>query len=395
VAGSPMSAFTRFQDITGPTYLTSREAVINDAQKRNYRTAGYLLRGQQMSDVLQGGSKIRDNILLSVDRVTHSYHPGDNETIPMPQTGVTWTVEWRFWITPLGWTDQQIELNDATGDLVHIFKSEWFRMQQDAVTDQFNYLEDVWWAVPDKTKMEAVDGKEQFSIPVFINEFPNGLPSSAHPGGAWTTVMGIDPTAAGKTNWAPTQQTYNQLLPSGTPLTGGLVSAFDKAYDRVDFAAPPMKAEYFESNMAQPQGFIACSLQGKANARFAYRQENDRWQDQWDPFGQPAYGGRPFVYIAQLDTAAIYPTGTAAALSTELDTDGTLNAGPRYFGIQPKYLRCVYKSNRFMKDLGVFTDKGTPTSHARFWDNWGNLVCRSRQRHFSIAPDGTADIVGA
>lgn len=388
-----MSAFTRFQDITGPTYLTSREAVVNDAQRTNYRTAGYLLRGQQMSDVLQGGSKIKDNILLSVDRVTHSYHPGDNETIPMPQPTATWTVEWRFWITPLGWTDQQLELNDASGDLVHIFKSEWFRMQQEAVTDQFNYLEDVWWAVPNKATMEATDGKEQYSIPAFINEHTNGLavPGAAN-GGTWTTVMGIDPTAAGKTNWVPTQQTYPALLPASG--AGGLVSALDKAYDKVDFMAPPMKAEYFESASAQPQGFIACSLTGKTNARFAYRSENDRWVDQWDPFGMPTYGGRPFVYIKQLDTAAIFPTGTSGAYSTEMnDSTGSENYGPRYFGIQPKYLRCVWKNGRFMKDLGVFTDKGTPTSHARFWDNWGNLVCRSRRRHFIIYP--SADVAAA
>lgn len=401
MAGSPLSAFTRFQDITGPTYLTSREEVINDAQKRNYRTAGYLLRGQQLSDVLKGGSSIKDNILLSVVRVTHSYQPGDNESIPMPQTGDTWSIPWRFWITPLGWTDQQIELNDATGDLTHIFKSEWWRMQQDAITDQFNYLEDTWWAQPDATKMEAADGKEMYSIAAGLNEFRNGLYGSQAPGGGWTTYQGINPTLAGKTNWGPTQQTYPALLPAGTPLIGGLVSAFDKAYDLTDFAPPPMNAEYFESPMAQPQGFVACSLQGKANVRFAYRAENDRWQDFFDPFGSPTYGGRPFVYVAQLDNAALYPTGTGSttfggALSTELDTTNTVaggNAGPRYYGIMPKYLKMVYKNTRFMRDLGVFTDKDTPTTHARYWDNWGNLVFRSRQRHFILYP--SADIVGA
>lgn len=389
MAGSPLSAFTRFQDITGPTYLTSREEVINDAQKRNFRTSGYLLRGQQMSDIVQGGSSIKDNILLSVQRVTHTYLPGDNETVPMPQTGVTWTVPWRFWITPLGWTDQQIELNDVSGDLTHIFKKEWFRMQQDAVTDQFNFLEDSWWAVPNKTTMEAAGGKEMYPINAFITEDANGLPApGAANGGTWTTVMGIDPTLAGQTTWKPTTQTYAALV--AVPPASGLVSAFDKVYDKVDFAPPPMKAEYFESPMAEPAGFIACSLQGKANVRFAYRSENDRWLDFFDPYGAPTYGGRPFVYVAQLDNAAIYPTGAAAAYSTELDTAGTTNAGPRYFGIHPKYLRMVWKSSRFMQDLGVFTDPSTPTTHARYWDNWGNLVCRSRQRQFIIYP--SADI---
>jgi hypothetical protein len=385
VAGSPLSAFTRFQDITGPTYLTSREEVINDAQKRNFRTCGYLLRGQQMSEIVQGGSSIRDNILLSVTRVTHSYLPGDTEIVPMPQTGTTWTVPWRFWITPLGWTDQQIELNDVSGDLTHIFKKEWFRMQQDAVTDQFNYLEDCWWATPNKLTMEAAGGQEMYSIPCFITQETTGLPApGAGNGGTWTTVMNIDPTVAGQANWNNTRMSYPTLLPVGS--VGGLVSAFDKVYDQVDFAPPPMKAEYFESPMAEPAGFIACSAMGKASVRFAYRSENDRWLDFFDPYGAPTYGGRPFVYVAQLDNAALYPP-SSGNYTTEALADIT---GPRFYGIHPKYLRMIWKSSRFMQDLGVFTDPSTPTTHARFWDNWGNLACRSRIRQFIVYP--SADV---
>lgn len=396
MAGSNLSAFTRFQDITGPTYYSGREECINDAQKTNYHTLGYLLRGQQMADILQGGADIRDNITLGVTRLTHSYKIGDSETYQMPQPTTTWRVPWRYWLTYLAWTDQQVELNEGGGDLTHVFKREWWKMQQEMWTDYMNYMEETYWAVPNKSSMESVDGQEQYSIPCFVNEHTNGLaaPGTAN-GGTWTTVQNVDPTAAGKSTWVPTQQAYTQLLSTtnSASAVAGLVSAFDKAYDKCDFQAPPMKAEYFESNMAQPQGFIACSLQGKANARFAYRDANDRWQDFWDPFGQPTYGGRPFVYVKQLDTAAIFPTGSAAAYSTELDTAGTTNAGPRYFGIMPKYLRSVFKNTRFMKDLGVMTDAKTPTTHARPFDNWGNLVCRSRARHFIIYP--TADINNA
>ena len=195
--------------------------------------------------------------------------------------------------------------------------------------------------------------------------------------------MNIDPTVAGQSNWNNTRVTYPAILPTTT--VGGLVTAFDGVYDQVDFAPPPMKAEYFESPMAEPAGFIACSALGKKMVRFAYRSENDRWLDFFDPYGAPTYGGRPFVYVAQLDTATLAP-GTTAYTTEAAATI----IGPRYWGIHPKYLRMVWKSSRFMQDLGVFTDPSTPTTHARYWDNWGNLLCRSRRRQFIVYP--SADI---
>jgi len=379
-----MSAFARFQDITGPTYYSSKEECINDAQKQNTNTLGYLLRGQQMSDTLQGGSSIRDNITLGVTRIARFYSVDETETYQAPQPTTTWIGYWRFARTYVTWTDQQIELNDISGDLTHIFKSEWYKIQQEMWTDWFNFLEEALWAVPNKTKMEAQDGTDFMSIPSIINEETNGLavPGAAN-GGTWTTVQSVAPTDSGKGNWVPTQQSYAALIATGG--ASGLVSAFDKAFLKTDFSPPPMKAEYYESATAQPSGAIFTSLQGVANAQFAYRSENDRWVSMWDPFGRPMYGGRPFVFIKQLDTAQIFPTGTAGAYSTELVTTNT-KGGPRYFGVQPKYLRMVFKNTRFQKDLGELTPYDAPHRHSRPMDTWGNLVARSRIRHFIVYP---------
>jgi hypothetical protein len=225
-----------------------------------------------------------------------------------------------------------------------------------------------------------------------VNEHTNGLavPGAAN-GGTWTTKQGIAPTDSGKGNWVPTRQGYGQLAAT---TTSGLVSAFDKAFLKTDFSPPPMKAEYYESATAQPSGVIFTSLAGVSNAQFAYRIENDRWANNWDPFGRPMYGGRPFVYVKQLDTAAIFPTGTSGAYSTELnDSSGSENFGPRYFGIQPKYMRMVYKNTRFQKDLGELTPYDAPHRHSRPMDTWGNLIARSLIRHFIVYP--TADITSA
>ncbi len=393
MAGSPLSAFGMFVASTGPTIYTSQEAIINDAQRTNYNTLGYLLRGQRMSDVLSSGAYIQDHVYLSSQSVTHSYQPGATETYTQPQVGTQWRVDWRFFLTYIAWTDQELELQAGSGMTTKArymkYKDVWFQKEQNNHTDRMNYCEDVAWAVPDKTKMESQDGQEFYSIPCFVNEFPNGLPSAAHPGGVWTTVQGIDPTAAGKENWKPQTFDYDNVA-AATPATN-LIAALDSANLSLDFRPPPMYRESFEQRQGWASDLVCfTSKKGVNNARRLYRDSNDRWQDNWDPFGNPMYGGMPFVYVAKLDSAAIFPTGASAALSTELDTAGTTNAGPRYFLIRPKYLRMVFHSDRYFKNLGEMTDMRQPTVHAMPIDTWGNMICRSRIRHGIIKP--TADI---
>jgi len=388
MAGQALSLFAEFVNETGPTFLTSQEERVNDAQKRNYRTLGYLSRGQKMSEMLQGGQQIKDIIYLSATRTGRTYLPNEAISRTNKQTGTAWTVPWRFWENHIAYTDQEIELNDgaSAAQLAQQYKRIWHAKQQELATDQANFQEELLWAVPDTTKMESATGQEPYSIPCFVNEFDNGLPSAAHPGGAWTTVQQINPTTVGQTNWVPQRFGYT----ASTTTTQALTDAFDKAWLSLEFQSPPYDKQYFESDTAEPINIVATSMQGRINLMKVYRANNDRWEDMKDPWFQPMYAGAPCVYVAQLDSAAIFPTGAAAALSTELDTAGTTNAGPRYFLLQPKYLRMVYKSGRFMKNLGEFTPPETPTSHFMPVDTWGNLVCRSRIRHGIIYP--TADI---
>lgn len=384
-AGTPLSGFARFVDDTGPTYFTGPKERLNDAQKTNYRTLGYMLRGQSMSDTVQSGASIKDKIMLAVTRVTHTYSPGAEESVPNPQLTTTWTVPWRFWLTPMTWLDQTTMLNGGTRqERYQQYYSEWMAIQQDGYTDWCNKMEEFYWAVPDKSKMEAQDGEEPYSIPCFVNEFANGLPSAAHPGGVWTTVMGIDPTAVNKTNWVPQQFGYDNTDVSGTG-GDGLLTNLDEAYMKLDFQPPPVSKEYFESPTAQPWGFIGCSSLGLKYVKRVYRLQNDRWENTMDPQGNPLYGGRPFVYISQLDAAAIFPTGSAGALSVESTTTNAI-AGPRYFVIQPKYLRSIFHSERYLADLGVMTDPKIPTQHVKYLDTWGNNTCRSRRRQGIIYP---------
>ncbi len=396
MAGSSISAFTEFVNETGPTYLTSQTDRVNDAAKTNYETIGYLSRGQQMSDVLQGGANIKDIIYLNAVRRARSYKPMEDQSYQAVQTGITWTGEWRCWMTDIVVTDQELELNAGAtlnnNTRAQKFKDIWFTKQQQAHSDAMDYLEEKYWAVPNTLEMESATGQEMYSIPALVNEFTNGLPTSVHPGGAWTTKQGINPTTAGQTNWVPQQFDYIDKLPStsGSYNAKSLIAVFDRAWSKLNFRPPPHDKQYFETETAQPINVVFTSLQGRLNLLTSYRASNNLWADVHDPFFTPMYGGAPVVYVAALDTAAIFPTGAGATLSTELDTAGTTNAGPRYFLIQPKYLRTIFHSERFMANLGKMKDVRQPTTNIWPIDTWSNTIARSLRRHAIIYP--SADI---
>ena len=383
-------AFTQFAELTGPTIFTSNKDVINDAQKTNYGTLGYMLRGQQMSDVLRGGSNIQDRVYLSATNKDISYLPGQDISYSISETGTQWSAGWRFFLNYIAWSDEAVMLNSGGSRSskearFHAYKDYWFELQQNLHTDQMNAWESRMWAVPDSATMEASGAKEMFSIPVFITENDSGQHalesdgSTQYNGGG--TVAGIDPDTHAK--WANHVETY----PSATGFTVGSITnvlqKLDLAYKSTDFRPPPMSKEYFENpqKAQRPMPWIACSKTGHSQLIYLYRESKDRWVDMKDPFFTPTYAGAPVVYVGELDTAALYDVGSSLATESAATKDG-----PRYYGIQPQYLRMVFHEDRYFESLGTFTDKSQPTTHVMPINTWGQLVPRSRARHFIIAP---------
>lgn len=391
IGGMALSGFSQFMSITAPHTFTGPEEVVNDAQITNMRTLGYMLRGQRMSKVVQGGSTIQDRIFLSAVRRARSYKPLSQQNYGITQTGKMWQVPWRFFLTDVSWNDEVTVLNAGSSMTSkarrEAYKNYWFELMQNMYTDMMQYWEEVLWATPNKLTMEAQDGQEMYSILAFLNEHTNGLfnPGSAGAGGVWTTVMGLDPTASDATNWVPTQLTYGAGDTGFTP--GNLknvLNALDRVYMKTDFQPPPLHRQYFEDPMSlsKPGAFIACSLDGRSMVMHVYRESKDRWIDMKDPFQNPTYAGAPFVYIQQLDTVNAYAISTT---STGTERTATI-VGPRFYGIQPEYMSTVFHSDRYMTNLGIFTDKATPTEHTMPINTFGNLVCRSRRRHFILSP---------
>ena len=389
--------FDLFTNVTGPTFLTGAKEAVNDAQKRNYRTLGYLMRGQNMSRVLQGGLNIQDYIYLSTFRRARTYSPGiSKQSYTAPQPGTLWTQHWRFFITDMVWYEEEIDLQAgsemSSEARFQKYKDIWFAKQQDLWTDQMNYWEESLWATPNFNAMEGTGPAvtEMMSIPCVItdcqltntvtistgNLMGDAVRPEANGTGTWATIQGITQATANWTNKALQYSTFDEALTSA-------ISSLDRAFMEMDWEPPPVMKEYFEDpNLdTTPKPFIACSASGKMQLIQSYRVANDRWANLTDPWMNPTYGGFSIVYIKQLDTAAIWDGGTT--LKTEAAADLT---GPRFVGIHPKYLTTVWHKDKYMTKRDVPVTPAEPTTHVVPYVSYGNLVCRSRARHFVLTP---------
>lgn len=402
-----MFNYDLFNRVVGPAYLSGVKEAVNDAQLTNYRTLGYIMRGQPMSRVLQGGKNLQDYIYLSTNPRMRTYSPGiSKQTYSDPQPGVMMTQNWRFFITHDTVRDEEIDLSAGTemseeARFQRIKDILWTK-RQDRVTDTNNYWERAAWATPKADVMEGSSllTTEMASIPCIINEAGiNGASGTTKVGqlqrddvgaNAWTTVQNLNPTTAGQTNWANQCFGYGNTSGSGFLSTSleNVISTFDLAFDQLDFEPPPMDKEYFENPAAvqKPRPFVACSAKGKQRLIQLYRLSNNRWENMTDPWMQPTYNGYSIVYIKQLDSAKLYydtAGGQTGALTTEAAAD---DIGPRYYLINPEYLTMIWNQNAYMQPIEVGRSLADPTAKVTPYKTYGNLWARSRLRQGLVYP---------
>lgn len=393
MAGQALSVISQFAQITGKAYVSGPDHIPNDAAMRNYSTLTYALRGKDMSEVIRGGESINEVVKLSARRTTSTYLPFEEGDAPHHGTTVALSAPWRFFRTPITFSREFMDLNmgsDQRGSVRSLkIKSYVKSKYQDAYTDMLGWLEqDALWQVPDKSKMEAAGGTEMYSIPVFVNEYSNGLPSSIHPGGAWTTIHGVDPTATGQTEYKPYQGTYGASNEGFTVNSANnVIEKLDRAIMATDFRSPPIQKEYFDADRGEGVSIIGCSLDGRAKVMSLFRRSQDRWDNMWDPYGNPVYKGIPLVYIRALDTAALYPTGSGGVLSTEDDTDGTTNAGPRFWGLQFKDLKMFFHNEKYFFMDEALRTPSQPNVTTSWITTYANMFCTSRRKQFILYPN--------
>ena len=166
------------------------------------------LKGADKTFVLQGGSTIKDALILDSASTFQQYQPNDTFLWQNPQVVSTLNVDWRFSVDHMSWTDQEVELNTgglANESLRGVYKRLKREKEQRMWTSMINGWEDLLWRLPKKSEMEDSSGLYPYSIPAFINETTNGLYDFTSD--TFKTVEGISPTS--KSLWTPQQTTFD------------------------------------------------------------------------------------------------------------------------------------------------------------------------------------------
>jgi hypothetical protein len=467
MAGTSIRNFLDFMDATGPVYLTGPDVLINEAVKRNY-LFGDLIR--EKNQAIQGGKEIKDVLMLDDSSTFQYYQPNETFSYSNPQVLSEITANWRFAMDHMTFTDAEIELNVGGGlsreATKTVYKDLKRAKEQRMVTSMVNGYEDSLFRPTQGLNfadMESNTGKTPYSIPAFITE--NCVQTSLDGGGAnglrggmpicadtaehgvvgsdntkilgiapgtndrWTNeVVFYDSTAAlginsgliggttasfNKAKVVQDNTTAGTYDADGAALNQfaainayGFLNGFDEMYLRLQFRPPASFEQYFENIVFNRQK-ILCSREGINLYKQALRSENDRTFAPADvAYNQPTYSGIPLTYVAQLDSAAIFPKHATApanhqiteyddedldpnAGTTELATD-VINPGPRYYFINGDYLTPVLHASRYMEKHPTMQHPNQPFTHVQITDSWYNVVANSRQRHGILAPMITA-----
>jgi hypothetical protein len=431
-----MPALPTFQDYmaaTGPVFLTNPKQVINEVQKRNY-ILSRLMKSNNMKDLVQGGNKIKDTILVGTSGSYRHYVPGSPVSYQRRDVTRTIEVDWRFSMASMVWSEHEIELNIGDNPSLDQAKVAYKNLkrikEQDLWTEMLNGFENDLWATPNAALMEDASGTDPYSLPTHITEI-DFFPASV---GEWrgrlpigfSTLMGQSPDvvpewsnqvvlydknrALTALNDAPATvvTSANAIHANGASSANrevhSLFRAFDDMFLRCGYQAPDTQQEYFTQQDLNQQ-LIITSRAGQNDYRAALRAANDRLVSAQDAaYGSPSYSGIPVRYASNLDTAAIYPrqaSGAAVAdtltarngiaqsacdnSGTEFGTD-TVDKGARYYWVPAQFFRPVIHARRYMKVHKPLNSKEQPFDWAQNVDCWWNLFCRSRRRCGIIAP---------
>jgi len=429
--GQPIQTFNDFMASTGPTYLTSADAVINEAVKNTYAFSR-LLKDKTSEATVQGGNEIRDVVMFNDSSTYDHYLPNDTFNWRNAQVLSTIKCPWRFSIDHMAWTDHEVELNSGEGAGRDYVKSQYKRLkrqkEQRLWTSLLNGFENDLWASTfnNSNNMENGGGSLPYSLPCFITEVPDFNNAYGVRGGAplgWSSVMNLGlnstgTTTTGENRWTNQISYYNVASDGNTARTvktgidnvkdntstyrysaptGGLITAFDEMWLKCSFTPPSTKQEYFERAELNRQMILASRLGINQYKRFL-RAANDTLVSYQDAaYANPTFSGIELMYCANLDDAAIFPggvtrTNTTGVLSGNASTTTgyteatSTDAGARYYWVNGNYLTPIYHSRRYFSKHEVMKHPNQPFTYVQVVDCWWNLFCNSRQRHGIVAP---------
>lgn len=362
----------------------SKKFIYNIAQAQNFSTLYYSMMGRRMADILRAGSDVRARVKFSAGSQAGWYEVPTEEHAPSISQDGAWAIA--YWCAHMShetYKDEQLLVNSGgTGEgslAEETWKQELWNAMQSLFTAAYNSVSASFWAVPRNATMNGTDPKQPVSIPALLNVHANGL-FVEDAATTWASIHGINPVA--NAGFVPYRGTYASLT-DATNATNAIY-ALTLAIRKTTFAPPPMNKEYFvdeDSLIENDKGVIFGSATGVSRLENFYRISQDRWSEWMDPSGNPKVKGCPLVHEAQLDSAAIYPDASGYGNSLETAAD---ISGPRYYGINFKYLKMFWHRERHFKLLEPF--RVGQTTWQQGLHSMGTLLCPDRSKHFFLSP---------
>lgn len=384
MAGTALRDFQMFTDVTPGVFLSGPEEFLIESQLRSHVLSRLL-----ESDVkknIQGGSVIKDVMILDEPNTLTEYKPLDTFTWPNSQTTVKPERDWRFFLVPKVYSDQEIVLNSGANLSRDGLYAEWKRLADiyrgKQLTSLIDGAEALLWRNPngEYAEMEASDGSKFTSIPAGVNEYTNGLPSG------WTNFQGIP--RASNANWQPTRVLYDFADFNDNDGDGdGLLDAFDEMWIKLRYMAPKIEGanRFYEEPGDARSRFIACSLNGIKLYWRTCRDRNDRTVRMNDMgVAMPEFNGVDMQEIDKLSTATLY-AASGSTYNTELNA-ATTTRGPRFYWLDRRYLKLFFHAEYFMRNSKLPKNSAQPSGNVEVNDTWGNLWFRSSKRLGIVAP---------
>lgn len=390
-----VSEYRDWSNATPSIFFTDPGDFITDAAKQTWVLNRFIAgRRGNARDMLQSGQFIKDMILLNDQTTAENYAPGSAESASIVNVASIHNQYWRFVRDRMAWNDQMILLNGgdlssmtASGRKKH-YKSIRKLVEQAMWVSLLNKLENNMWTNPhDRTgftgsaEMEGAGGVTPFSIPAYLNENTNGLPSS------WTTVQGLSPTT--ESGWRSPNRTYNYADPFDLDdSSDGLLDAFDAIASDCRFDVAPYQPGQFDKNETMPMSagkFIACSPAGSRAYKKALRESNANLVTPQDSaYLRPKYAGADVEEIVTLTDAALYTDGSTGWVS-ELSASAS-KKGWRYYLIDTDILRMFFHEQKFFADKDAQELPLQRETTVQPVYVWYNLFCRSKKRIGLVSP---------
>jgi hypothetical protein len=355
--------------------MTTPDTIVNEAMSQSYILTE-MIRGRDMSQISKGGSALVDYIQVATNGSSSVYRPGESLTPVSADTMKKISLTWKHSQANYTFLEEEVLLNDNDPD--HFFKLE-TRYESGAVTDYVNFLENsILWGVPSNADMEDDGGKQPYSLPVFVNEYTNTLPTG------FSTIMTLSPATT--TVWQNQKQGYSAANAENPTHASGILNAMDNVLQQVEFEPVPFgNAKQFQETDNLRKLMIATSLDGINMYKRILRASNDRTVTPQDAaYSSPTFAGYRLKRVNALETAAIY-TGVGLAAS---HTSGVANTGyARYYFLNTNYLYPIFNKDRFFeKREPINGGINKPTTWAQYYFTMLQIWCSSRRRQGIVYP---------